>query len=50
MCLALPASGRSCDYGLLTWSTWLLAFVLIFAPLWFNPFSFDVQKVRGAGH
>ncbi|GIL75226.1 hypothetical protein Vretimale_7896 [Volvox reticuliferus] len=35
-----------CNYGSLTWSGWLLAFVLIFAPLWFNPFSFDIAKVK----
>ncbi len=35
-----------CDYGALTWSTWLLATTLTFAPLWFNPFSFDSDKVR----
>lgn len=34
-----------CDYGALTWSTWLLAFTLIIAPLWFNPFTFDMEKV-----
>lgn len=27
-----------CNYALLTWSSWLLGFVLIMAPLWFNPF------------
>ncbi|GLI62082.1 hypothetical protein VaNZ11_004642 [Volvox africanus] len=35
-----------CNYGSLTWSGWVLAFVLIFAPLWFNPFSFDIAKVK----
>lgn len=35
-----------CNYGSLTWSGWLLGFVLIFAPLWFNPFSFDIAKVQ----
>ncbi len=35
-----------CNYGALTWSSWLLACTLLFAPLWFNPFSFDMQKVR----
>lgn len=35
-----------CDYGSITWSTWLLAFTLIIAPLWFNPFSFDMVKVQ----
>ncbi|KAG2500666.1 hypothetical protein HYH03_001432 [Edaphochlamys debaryana] len=35
-----------CNYGALTWSGWLLAFVLIFSPLWFNPFSFDIAKVQ----
>lgn len=36
----------SCDYGSFTWSTWLLAFTLIIAPLWFNPFAFDMEKVN----
>lgn len=35
----------SCQYGSFTWSTWLLAFTLIIAPLWFNPFAFDMEKV-----
>uniref|UniRef100_A0A6S8NKA7 1,3-beta-glucan synthase n=1 Tax=Dunaliella tertiolecta TaxID=3047 RepID=A0A6S8NKA7_DUNTE len=37
---------EDCDYGALTWSTWLLATTLTFAPMWFNPFSFDSDKVR----
>ncbi|KAG1659988.1 hypothetical protein FOA52_009662 [Chlamydomonas sp. UWO 241] len=37
---------QSCNYGALTWSTWLLAFTLIMAPLWFNPFAFDMEKVQ----
>ncbi|PNH06649.1 Ankyrin repeat domain-containing protein [Tetrabaena socialis] len=36
----------SCNYGGITWSGWLLGFVLIFSPLWFNPFSFDIAKVK----
>ena len=39
----------TCNYGLLTWSTWLVAFVFIFAPLWFNPFAFESKKVREGG-
>jgi 1,3-beta-glucan synthase len=35
----------SCNYGAMTWSSWLLAFTLIVCPLWFNPFSFDMEKV-----
>ncbi|KAL6746905.1 1,3-beta-glucan synthase component-domain-containing protein [Haematococcus lacustris] len=34
----------SCNMGALTWSTWLLAVTLLFSPLWFNPFSFDMGK------
>lgn len=37
---------EDCNYGALTWSTWLLAITLIFAPMWFNPFAFDMKKVR----
>ncbi len=28
---------HDCDYGSITWSTWLLTLTLIVAPLWFNP-------------
>jgi len=35
-----------CNYGALTWSTWLMATTLVFAPLWFNPFSFESEKVQ----
>ncbi len=34
-----------CNYGALTWSSWLLAVTLIFSPLWFNPFTFETAKV-----
>lgn len=33
-------------YGMITWSAWLLACVLVFSPMWFNPFSFDIAKVQ----
>jgi 1,3-beta-glucan synthase len=33
-----------CNYGALTWSSWLLAVTLLFSPLWFNPFSFEMAK------
>ncbi len=44
--LYLVKGCAECNYGSITWSGWLLAFVLIFAPLWFNPFSFDIAKVK----
>ncbi|KXZ43170.1 hypothetical protein GPECTOR_99g805 [Gonium pectorale] len=36
----------SCDYAALTWNSWLLAFVMIVCPLWFNPFIFNLSKVQ----
>lgn len=46
ICMYMVRGCEVCNYGSLTWSGWLLAFVLIFAPLWFNPFSFDTAKVK----
>ena len=37
---------RSCPPPPPLRSTWLLAFTLIIAPLWFNPFTFDMEKVQ----
>ncbi len=34
------------DLSLATWSSWLLAFTLLIAPLWFNPFTFEMEKVQ----
>ncbi len=41
-----PPPLQVCNYGTLTWSGWMLGTVLIFAPMWFNPFSFDIAKVQ----
>ncbi len=39
----------SCNYAALTWNSWLMAFVMILCPLWFNPFIFNLSKVGGPG-
>ncbi|GLI69231.1 hypothetical protein VaNZ11_013721 [Volvox africanus] len=36
----------TCNYAALTWNSWLLAFVMILCPLWFNPFIFNLSKVQ----
>lgn len=33
----------------MTWSSWLLAVTLLFSPLWFNPFAFEMEKVGKGG-
>lgn len=37
---------KTCSYGSLTWNSWFFAFVMILCPLWFNPFIFNLSKVR----
>lgn len=39
----------SCNYAALTWNSWLMAFVMILCPLWFNPFIFNLSKVGVEG-
>ncbi|KDD75094.1 1,3-beta-glucan synthase, partial [Helicosporidium sp. ATCC 50920] len=42
--LILLALINTSDYALLTWSAWLVAVCLLWAPFWFNPQTFQIER------
>ena len=42
---AVAAAGLQ-SYGATTWSAWLVAASLLWAPFWFNPQSFQLERCK----